>query len=438
MLFFGRIVAGVALVVSCGVGFGQSVAQQFANADWFERPLAPGVTWRYYHFDNLFNARQHISIIEADLNVPGVGVRIPWSNRTQLPTSMIPAQVPSAAAGVNGTFFSWNGHRTFLRANGFEVVSEADPFSNWGFNGGLVYNRTTRQAQVRTPPAAGKSSPAANWRTLGSQWTEIMAGGPRLIIGGGITRNAFPSGSHCSRHPRTMVGMKPGNILLLVVADGRHIGNAAGLTCEEMAQVMLALGCRDAVSMDGGGSSLMYGRGEPQKGILNYPSGAEQFVRDPSAERAVTDAIAVTGNARVPLEYDARLLHKVLPTSVNGGQARTVTLLYENIGSKPWDSGRISVTTARPMDRLSSFYNGPTWEDQSTAWVLPEGRVVAPGSTLQLSFTIRGPHVPTARTITEYFQLTLDGERRFGPGDNEVKLSVSVPASSGVEGWEFY
>ena len=55
-------------------------------------------------------------------------------------------------------------------------------------------------------------------------------------------------------HPRTMVGQKADNTILLVVADGRSSNNK-GLTANEQAAVMLELGCALAINGDGGGSS---------------------------------------------------------------------------------------------------------------------------------------------------------------------------------------
>ncbi|MBI1289745.1 hypothetical protein GC173_00680 [bacterium] len=36
-------------------------AQLLNGANWFEREVGDGVVWRYYHFDNLFSAKQSVS-----------------------------------------------------------------------------------------------------------------------------------------------------------------------------------------------------------------------------------------------------------------------------------------------------------------------------------------------------------------------------------------
>jgi hypothetical protein len=253
-----------------------------------------------------------------------------------------------------------------------------------------------------------------------------MVNGPNLVTNGGITSNAFPSGTHCNRNPRTCVGVRSGNRLILMVADGRT-QHAAGLTCQEMAEVMLALGCTHGTSLDGGGSSIMYGRGEPASGVISYPSDNGQY--DRAGERTVSNAIAVLGNPRVPLPFDARLEAVSYPGTINPGSRNWVNVTYRNIGSQTWTSNRVTITTARPFNHASLFYAAGAWENTSTAWRLPATTTVPPNSLITLQFPVDCPSNATPyQTISDYFQLTLDGSHRFGPADSDLKISmVSSP-----------
>lgn len=59
-------------------------------------------------------------------------------------------------------------------------------------------------------------------------------------------------------HPRTAIGLeRNGMVMWLVVVDGRQIGYSEGMTLNELASLMLDLGCWNATNMDGGGSSIM-------------------------------------------------------------------------------------------------------------------------------------------------------------------------------------
>ena len=70
--------------------------------------------------------------------------------------------------------------------------------------------------------------------------------------------------------------------LLLATVDGRQPGWSAGVTLAEAARLMRALGARDALNLDGGGSTAMTVRGE----LVNRPS-------DPAGERPVSDGVFV-------------------------------------------------------------------------------------------------------------------------------------------------
>jgi hypothetical protein len=122
----------------------------------------------------------------------------------------------------------------------------------------------------------------------------IVGGGPRLVDGGRIRVRAAAEGFAplaapwfygsfvAARNPRTLAGVQEDGILLLVTVDGRRTGWSAGVTLPEAARVMRALGARDALNLDGGGSSAMTVRGK----VVSRPS-------DATGERAVSDALVV-------------------------------------------------------------------------------------------------------------------------------------------------
>lgn len=100
---------------------------------------------------------------------------------------------------------------------------------------------------------------------------QVLGGGPRLVRDGKVSvedEGGSVGGAFASRrHPRTAIGFN-GSKVYLVVADGRRPGYSVGMTLPELAQAMVDLGCTDALNMDGGGSSVLWIRGE----IVNKPS----------------------------------------------------------------------------------------------------------------------------------------------------------------------
>lgn len=103
-----------------------------------------------------------------------------------------------------------------------------------------------------------------------------LGGGPRLVRAGQVevtgVEERFQPDVLLGRAPRTAVGVTEDGKLLLVVADGRNPAVSSGLTLEELAELMRSLGARDAMNLDGGGSSTLVLRGL----VLNEPSDGDE------------------------------------------------------------------------------------------------------------------------------------------------------------------
>lgn len=91
-----------------------------------------------------------------------------------------------------------------------------------------------------------------------------------------------------TRHPRTAVGILGDRRALLVVVDGRQKPYSDGMTLRELANLMLALGARESINLDGGGSTaLVYADATSRElRVSNKPS-------DQHGERSVGNALAV-------------------------------------------------------------------------------------------------------------------------------------------------
>lgn len=93
------------------------------------------------------------------------------------------------------------------------------------------------------------------------------------------------------RHPRTAVGYSKDEIVLLT-CDGRQPEWSTGLFLDELAQLMLDLGCTDALNLDGGGSTTMWVDGE----VVNRPSeGRERQIGNAVLVRSSGVAAATGG-----------------------------------------------------------------------------------------------------------------------------------------------
>jgi len=121
----------------------------------------------------------------------------------------------------------------------------------------------------------------------------VVGGFPLLVRDSVIVPTVDSAGAASFRgvNPRTAAGYaQNGRRLLLVVIDGRQAGYSVGTTTRETAALLRDLGAREAVNLDGGGSTAMV--------VRDAVSGAIRVVNKPSdaaGERPVANALAVTG-----------------------------------------------------------------------------------------------------------------------------------------------
>ena len=105
-------------------------------------------------------------------------------------------------------------------------------------------------------------------------------------------RDQFDSDITAGRHPRAALGVADG-IALAVACDGRTPGDA-GLTLGELAELMVGLGARDAINLDGGGSTTLVCGSR----LVNRPR--EQEGTDIPGGRPVCTAITFTPRTPTP------------------------------------------------------------------------------------------------------------------------------------------
>lgn len=97
----------------------------------------------------------------------------------------------------------------------------------------------------------------------------IISGGPYLVKDGSvfIDVTAQKLGAITGKNPRTAIGYTAENEFIMVTVDGREQASV-GMTLGELAAMMKAFGCINAMNLDGGGSSVMYVNGR----VVNNPA----------------------------------------------------------------------------------------------------------------------------------------------------------------------
>jgi len=108
--------------------------------------------------------------------------------------------------------------------------------------------------------------------------TDIIGAGPRLVSEGrvAVTEEGFDHAK--ARHPRTAFAVTREGHFLFLTLDGRQ-ASSAGMTLDELAAELVAMGAAEAINLDGGGSTTVVVHDK----IRNSPSDKR--------ERPVSDAI---------------------------------------------------------------------------------------------------------------------------------------------------
>lgn len=111
---------------------------------------------------------------------------------------------------------------------------------------------------------------STNW-AIGTSYSLVQKGKTNL-------QNKEKYDHASSRQPRTLLGQRTDGTFILVVVDGRKLASL-GVTASQSANIMLELGCYNAVNLDGGGSSAMVTVENGKAKVINSPSdGVERAV----------------------------------------------------------------------------------------------------------------------------------------------------------------
>lgn len=119
-----------------------------------------------------------------------------------------------------------------------------------------------------------------------SKMSELFCGSPMLVVDG-KKEIAVPNDLDAESHPRTAIGIMPDKTTVyLLVVDGRRYTYSNGMYLDILADCFLALGCEQALNLDGGGSSTFIVAkdgefGDPGRmAVLNWPNDGGGIERD--------------------------------------------------------------------------------------------------------------------------------------------------------------
>jgi len=284
--FFNKILVAClsgALMFSACTCFSQN--QSISKiADWNSKQVQENITWRSRYFTDLYGSKQFINLLDIDLNDTSIKPFIAWQDTVLLTTHAM-AEREKAVAAVNGNFFHTKngGSVCFLKINGKIIDTSRTDLSDHLFldeldDAAIIIDQKGKMGIISCPPNG--------WKSI-TQVPTIISAGPPLILDG-KTVKVIPHTFNDKRYSRTGAGLTKNNHLLLITVDGNS-EQSAGMTIPEFAQIFKAFDCTNAINLDGGGSTTMWIKGEPDSGIVNHPTDNKKF--DHYGERKIANAI---------------------------------------------------------------------------------------------------------------------------------------------------
>ena len=240
------------------------------------KELAPGVkqtTIRYIDYSNLPIA---LYILEVDLTNPRIKIKAGTPNNNNAFSTQVVSGIASTQDGV--------GNKVLAAVNGDYFGIAGLPL---GEPQSILYKNTIgikpmyklcTLCTYLSVDDMGKAAIGTKTRGIDSLRIKEAVGGFHLLV----QDSARVNQGDPSIEPRTAVGVKAGNIVYFVVVDGRQPAYSIGMSFAQLTNVFMALGVKEAINLDGGGSTTLVVKEGANFAIKNRPSGG--------VERAVANA----------------------------------------------------------------------------------------------------------------------------------------------------
>ncbi len=210
--------------------------------------VAPGIVYTHQMYYDPAGKPVQAYILTVEKGAGVVYTSMPSDGMTVGKVQNMPNQMKAAAAngktvlaGVNADFFDMGGTnvmRGLCIKDGQQLTGPGDrPWFGVTADGTYVMGTADEYKNYK-----GK--------------LESAVGGSHIFLKkDNVSNIAVGTEFADTRHPRTAVGYKPDGSLVLMVVDGRQSTISNGASLADLAQMFGALGCSDAINLDGGGSS---------------------------------------------------------------------------------------------------------------------------------------------------------------------------------------
>ena len=218
-----------------------------------------------------YEAQKHAVIINGGFFWDGASLSLIWRDG-----AMVCPNVQVDSPDWNTTFY-------YMPRGTFAQRADGSFFVGWTYT---TTSNKTYWYPTSMPLEAGKI-PSLTYPAGGENFEAATAigGGPVLVREGKVINShedEYLLINPTSNRPRTAIGYNPElDKLVYFVCQGDGYDSCPGLTLEDVANVMLGIGCTETCNLDGGGSSCM---------LIN---GIETIKPSDGKQRSVVSAVAL-------------------------------------------------------------------------------------------------------------------------------------------------
>ncbi|MDD4729916.1 MAG: phosphodiester glycosidase family protein, partial [Dysgonamonadaceae bacterium] len=232
---------------------------------WTSYPIQSGVVLKVKDFINgeITGKNMKFRILEVDPSA-NVTCNVVCPGVLTKPSGELASTVNGLAA-INGSFFDGTTGlaQTYLRINGTKINGD-------GLTGGEADNKNRAGGSVvvdasGTPTIQLKPTPyVTDWQDA-IQGQDVLSGGPVLLLD--RKKVVFSPSSYNTEtsYRRTVIAKKMDGTTVLLAIEGSN-------SCFDLQQLVYALGYKDAINLDGGGSTMMVIK---DRGLVITPTDAD-------------------------------------------------------------------------------------------------------------------------------------------------------------------
>lgn len=269
----------LALFLCCSLftATAQTAADSIAlvSADWQVETLQKGILCRKVSLPSLYGVPQRISILEITPKRFKFDILV---HQPQEETSVV-ARRSGAVAAINGSYFNMKTGVSICYLRKDDVVIDTTATGTLAtVSTGAVF---IEKGKLKLLPWSKQDENSCKLKK-----GAVLSSGPLMLLDGKACNLSVCNQNFVNtKHPRSAVVLTKDKKILLIVVEGRKKGEAEGINIPELTHMIRVLGGKDALNLDGGGSSTLWCASLPGDGLANIPSG--------SAERKVANSLCV-------------------------------------------------------------------------------------------------------------------------------------------------